>query len=162
MILMLSAVKILVFQLLRFPLATEIGWSVVFVAILLGVLVPVLSNIGPIRAAVATSLRDSLDIFGRRAGKIDEVTVQMTKIQDMTGISPTQTIVGLTFTVLGFVIYYFFPMAILLQNMDLFFFLAISFLFIIIVGMIFISQMFIPALQNGLLSLLMLFRPSDR
>lgn len=98
--------------------------------------IPLLSNLGPLRSVVATSLRDSLDVFRKK--KYDDLTVQITKLENL-GVSPTQLLVGVIFTVFGFIIYYFVPMAVFFKNMDLYFFIMLSILFAMIVGMIFMG-----------------------
>ena len=40
---------------------------------LLGILVPLCSNVGPMRQAIATSLRDALDTYRRK--KVDDFSV---------------------------------------------------------------------------------------
>lgn len=73
MILILSFVKIIIYQILKFPIATSIDSYTISIAIFLGLILPQLSNLGPIRTAVATSLRDALDI--QRKKKPDDFTV---------------------------------------------------------------------------------------
>ena len=62
MILILSMVKIGIYQILKFPVETTIDSFTIAISLVLGLVLPQLSNFGPIRAAVASSLRDSLDI----------------------------------------------------------------------------------------------------
>ena len=86
----------------------------------------------------------------------------MTRLQNL-GISPIQTMVGLIFSVFGFVVYYFVPMSIFFKNLDLFFFLILGILFMMIVGMIFLAQLFISTLEKLLLStIIFFFRPQDK
>ena len=62
MILILSGIKIAIYQAMKFPIETSVDVYTIMIGIFLGVILPELSNIGPIRTAVATSLRDALDI----------------------------------------------------------------------------------------------------
>jgi hypothetical protein len=52
--------------------------------LIMGIIVPLVSNYLPVRSAMSKSLRDSLDIYRKT---IDDLTVQMTNIENM-GISP--------------------------------------------------------------------------
>jgi len=62
MILILSMVKIAIYFILKFPIETTIDPLTLAISLFLGLVLPQLSNLGPIRRAVATSLRDALDI----------------------------------------------------------------------------------------------------
>lgn len=101
----------------------------------MGICIPLISNISPIRSAIGTSLRDALDIFRK---KVDDFTLQMTKLHNF-GISPIQMLLGSIFTAFGFVVYYFIPMSILTKNMNLFFFLIMGVLFLLIIGLTLIA-----------------------
>lgn len=136
MILILSFIKIAIYQILKFPIETSIDSFTISISIFLGLILPQLSNFGPIRTAVATSLRDALDI--QRKKKPDDLTVQMTKLQNL-GVSPLQTMLGLCFSVFGFLLYYFMPLSIFYWIPLLFFFILMCILFTMIVGMIFLA-----------------------
>ena len=125
---------------------------------MLGILLPLCSNIIPIRKAVATSLRDALDIFRK---KVDSFTITMTQMEDL-GISPVQLMIGITFTVFGFVVYYFIPMALFYQRMGLFFLIILSVKFLMIVGMTFIAMEILPYLEKVIVWLIFILRPRDR
>jgi hypothetical protein len=62
MILILNTVKIAIYYILKFPIETTIDPLTLGISLFLGLVLPQLSNLGPIRRAVATSLRDALDI----------------------------------------------------------------------------------------------------
>jgi len=136
MILILSTIKIAIYQLLKFPVQTTIDSITISISIFLGIVLPQLSNLGPIRTAVATSLRDALDI--QRKKKPDDLTIQMTKLENL-GISPLQTIIGICFSVFGFLLYYFMPLSMFYKIGLIFFFILICILFAMIVGMIFLA-----------------------
>ena len=95
---------------------------------------PLIANIYPIRQAISKQLRDALDIYRKT---IDEITVTIKRIESL-GISVMQIIVGVTFTVFGFTVYYFIPQSILNNNLDLFFFVILLMLFAMLLGLIFI------------------------
>ena len=60
----------------------QLQWSMVFLSLLIGIAVPFLSNIQPIKKALGTSLRDALDRF--RSG-VDELLVQFVRAEDAGG-----------------------------------------------------------------------------
>ncbi|TNV74243.1 hypothetical protein FGO68_gene7073 [Halteria grandinella] len=156
MLLMLVAIRVGVFYVLSFPLNAYIDTYTVVLAIFLGVILPQLSNLAPIRDIMASSLRDSLDI-ARRSGKGDQISISMTKLKDF-GVSPIQLVIGLTFTVVGFTVYYFVPLAVILNQTYIFFFVMLSLLMGMILGMLLIGSALVPNLERGFLTLLMLFR----
>lgn len=121
-----------------------------------------LSNFAPIRKAVATSLRDSLDLF--RKNKTDSLTVTLTHLKNL-GISPLQTLLGLSFALFGFLIYIFIPLSMTYHMPTLFFFVFLSIMFALIVGLTYLSQIAIPFLESLILSALTtknLLTPQDR
>ena len=65
---------------MRVPMSTDAVWDtkVVLITIILGVGLPLISNIGPIRKAAGKSLRDALDVSRKKT--IDDFTVQMTQL----------------------------------------------------------------------------------
>jgi hypothetical protein len=65
-------------------------------------------------------------------------------------------------TVFGFYTYYFVPMSFILQNTNLFFFILFSVLLILVMGMIFFSQAFVPYCEKIVLYLIILVRPKDK
>ena len=158
MILILSFIKIAIYQILKFPIETSIDSFTISISIFLGLILPQFSNFGPIRTAVATSLRDALDI--QRKKKPDDLTVQMTKLQNL-GVSPLQTMLGLCFSVFGFLLYYFMPLSIFYRIPLLFFFILKCILFSMIVGMIFLAQLLIPSLEKGFISVITYLRKAD-
>lgn len=83
----------------------------------------------------------------------------MTKLRDM-DISPVQLIVGLCFTVVGFTVYYFVPLSIVFKQFGMFFFVLLSVLFGMIIGMILIGSLLVPYLEQLVLSLIIYLRGS--
>ncbi len=101
----------------------------------MGIMVPLFANYMPIREAMSKTLRDSLDVYRKT---LDGMTITMTKLEDL-GISPIQIIVGLMMTIFGFVVYYFMPSSLLTMNFDLFFFIILAVLFVMVIGMTLIA-----------------------
>lgn len=160
MMLILVAIKIGIYSLMKFPIDTYIDTYTVVMALSLGLVLPQLSNLSPIRSLLASTLRDSLDLT-RRASKPDEVSLTFTRLQDM-GVSPIQLLVGLCFTIVGFCVYYFVPMALLLKKMNLFFFVLLCVLFGMVIGMLLIGSLLVPYLEQCILWILMVFTKEDR
>ena len=74
-----------------------------------GLLVPLISNIYPIKQALGTSLRNALDRF--RSG-VDELSVQFVRMENA-GTSPTQLAVSLAFLSASVLTLYFIPISVL-------------------------------------------------
>lgn len=85
MLMLLVAIKVAIYQLMKFPIETYVDFYTIAMALTLGLVIPQLSNLSPIRAVLGTSLRDALDV--NRRGKPDQLSLSMTKLKDM-GISP--------------------------------------------------------------------------
>ena len=71
--------------------------------------VPLMSNIYPIKQALGTSLRNALDRF--RQG-VDEMEVQFIRMENA-GVHPTQVLVSLTICSASVLTLYFLPRSIL-------------------------------------------------
>jgi hypothetical protein len=153
MILIFSAIKIAIYQVMRVPMSSDATWDPKIIAMTLavGVALPLISNIGPIRKAVGTSLRDALDVSRKK--KVDDFTVKLTQLNQI-GISPVQLILGLFFTLSGFCMYYFVPLSIMYHLPTLFFFIFMSILFTMLVGLILLATLALPPLETFLLRIL--------
>lgn len=143
---------------MKFPIETTIDPLTITISLFLGLVLPQLTNIGPIRTAVATSLRDALDI--QRKKKPDDFTVQMTKLENL-GVSPVQTVLGLCFSFFGFLVYYFMPLSMFYHIPLLFFFILMCILFAMIIGMIFLAQLLIPSLEKAFIKMITYIKKGD-
>jgi hypothetical protein len=152
-------VKVAIYSLMKFPIDTYIDFYTVVVAVSLGLVVPQLTNMGPIRDLLASTLRDSLDTT--RKGKPDELSLTMTKIKEL-GLSPMQLVIGIVFTVVGFVVYYFVPLSIVNNQQNVLFMVLLMLLFGMIMGMIFIGSLLIPTLEGFFLSVILFIRRKDQ
>lgn len=79
--------------------------SSVLLGCIMGLIVPLVSNIYPIKTALGRKLRSALDMSRRSSG---ELLVTITKLEDL-GISLPQLILSATLVVLGFLCYYVAP-----------------------------------------------------
>ncbi|CAK88800.1 unnamed protein product (macronuclear) [Paramecium tetraurelia] len=78
----------------------------------LGITMPIISNILPIKKALSKALRDSLDLFHR---VVNDILVTVVKLE-MMGISTNQTVCSIILIGMGFISYYVIPMNIIFQN----------------------------------------------
>jgi len=103
--------------------------------LVMGIFVPLISNILPIKAALGTSLRNALDRF---RPSVDEMEVQMVRMESM-GISLNQIVISITLLSVSVVTFYFFPYSILQGSMGLFNFISNQLLIMNIIGLIFLG-----------------------
>eukprot|EP00826_Nyctotherus_ovalis_P035149 TRINITY_DN2991_c0_g1_i2.p2 TRINITY_DN2991_c0_g1~~TRINITY_DN2991_c0_g1_i2.p2 ORF type:complete len:396 (-),score=90.18 TRINITY_DN2991_c0_g1_i2:1104-2291(-) len=126
--------------------------------LVIGVVMPLLSNILPIRRALSKSLRDGLNLARKT---INDVTVRIAKLSQM-GISFTQLIVALTLIACGLIAYYFVPLSIYYGNYELLM-LELNMIFLaMILGMIFLSTFLVPYIERGVVALSLLIVCKDR
>ena len=111
--------------------------SIVLTLLLFGLIVPILSIMGPTREAMGKNLRASLDA-SRRFGDSESVSATVTKMQNW-GLSGTEVILSLILLLFGVVTYYFIPLALLFEKIGLFLFLENGILSSLGIGMIIIS-----------------------
>jgi hypothetical protein len=84
----------------------------------------------------------------------------MTKLENL-GVSPVQTILGLSFSFFGFLVYYFMPLSMFYHIPLLFFFILMCILFAMIVGMIFLAQLLIPGMEKAFIKVITYVRKAD-
>mmetsp|Transcript_1248 Transcript_1248/g.778 ORF Transcript_1248/g.778 Transcript_1248/m.778 type:complete len:141 (+) Transcript_1248:1072-1494(+) len=135
------AIRIFLFTLSQNASAYRLSSSALILGFLVGLLMPVISNIIPIQRALGKNLRSSLDLYHRA---VNELTVSVKRIQDM-GLSSKQLIVGITLVVMGILTYYVAPMSFLMENYTLFFFILNMVLIFMILGLSFIAMTILPA-----------------
>ena len=105
--------------------------------LLLGLFIPVLGAIGPIRAALGMELREALDVT-RSKTKIIEYTIESET--DRAKISPSILAVGGSLSVFGFLIYYLLPLALLSLNLRVFFAVFVALLLSLIIGLVLLAS----------------------
>jgi hypothetical protein len=137
--------------------------------VLIGTLVPLVSNITPIGRALSKTLRDGLDLYHH---VISELTVKIVRLEKM-GISLSEFVIALTLIGCGILTFYVAPYALMYNKIKLFFtilniilmcmILGIIFAFInLFIGLIIICQIISPMLQKGVLWVIMLIMRKDR
>jgi ABC-type antimicrobial peptide transport system permease subunit len=75
----LQAAQLALYLYMGVTVAVQLNWAIVLLGIVTGVVVPMVSNIYPIKQALGTSLRDALDRF--RQG-VDEMSVQFIRMEN--------------------------------------------------------------------------------
>jgi predicted membrane-bound spermidine synthase len=77
----------------------------IWIGVLIGTLIPMVSNIMPIKKSLGKNLRNSLDLYHRGSS---ELQFTMVKLQDL-GLSVPQTVMGVQFVVLGIMTFFVAP-----------------------------------------------------
>jgi hypothetical protein len=113
----------------------ELKERTIFLGLALGIFLPLMSNIIPMKQALGNSLRNALDQF--RSG-VDEFEVQMVRMANF-GISVDQLIISTTLLACGAMTYYYVPRAYLNGDISTFSFMINLLLVLLIIGMIMIA-----------------------
>jgi ABC-type antimicrobial peptide transport system permease subunit len=93
-----------------------LGWTPVLVGISLGLLMPIIANIAPIRRALSRTLRDALDVYHQ---KFNETVVKIVRLEEM-GVSVEQTVWSVMMIIFGFGLLYVVPFAFRYQYWGIF------------------------------------------
>eukprot|EP01091_Cochliopodium_minus_P014119 TRINITY_DN4729_c1_g3_i1.p1 TRINITY_DN4729_c1_g3~~TRINITY_DN4729_c1_g3_i1.p1 ORF type:complete len:1147 (+),score=296.15 TRINITY_DN4729_c1_g3_i1:490-3441(+) len=101
--------------------------SAILLSTFIGLVLPIVSNIAPIKNALSRTLRDSLDVYHTTPG----TSVKMIKLENL-GLSPWQIVLSLLTIIAGFMVYYVVPYSFTFNNLPLF----LSILTIILLGMV--------------------------
>lgn len=121
------------------------------IGISFGIIMPLISILLPIQAALGKNLRSSLDLNHRSN---NEKSASVQRLEDM-GLSPTQTIIGLMLVGYGFVTYYLVPLTFFNEQMKWYLLIFDALLIMIILGLTFLSLLLFEHLEKGLLTILM-------
>eukprot|EP00002_Diphylleia_rotans_P012112 TRINITY_DN2372_c0_g1_i2.p1 TRINITY_DN2372_c0_g1~~TRINITY_DN2372_c0_g1_i2.p1 ORF type:complete len:590 (+),score=61.92 TRINITY_DN2372_c0_g1_i2:617-2386(+) len=114
--------------------------------IILGIFIPLFSNIVPTSRSLSKSLRDALDIYHQ---SFNETSVKMIRLEDL-GLSGWQTSSAIIMVIMGFVVYYLMPLAFTFNNLALFLSLLNAILLGMVLGFALISQTVQPVLERFL------------
>ena len=87
--------------------------------------------------------------------------VSIVKLENL-GVSPTTLIAAITLIIIGLMTYYFAPLSFLYQNVQLFLFIMIAILIVMLLGLIILTQLLVPYLQKLILHIIMLFSCKDK
>lgn len=112
----------------------------------LGIAMPLISTIVPMRRALSRTLAESLNLYHKTSA---ETSVNVQKLEDL-GLSATQTTVALVLVVAGGVVFYLIPMSFIFQDFDLLFSALNVILMCAVVGLILLSVLLQPTLERVL------------
>jgi len=106
------------------PMAAVIPSSALILGICLGIILPMIGMLVPIRRALTKTLRDSLDIYHN---VVFETLVSIRRLENI-GLSIKETLAALFMVIIGFIVYYIIPLSFTFNNWSLFFQLLTSIL----------------------------------
>lgn len=153
-----QAAQIALFITLGISVAVKFQWSTIVLGLFTGIVIPMISNIYPIKQALGNSLRNALDRF--RQG-VDDVEVQFLKMEN-SGASPTQLSISIVLCLASILTLYFIPSSILDGSIrDCIFYLNLL-LIGCVLGIVFIGQSAALYLCQKYTDLILVFVPSDR
>lgn len=116
----------------------QIVLSSVILAFTIGLVMPVISNIMPIKRALSRTLKDSLDLYHRVN---DQLSVDVQRLENM-GLSLGQSLISITLIVIGIITYYVAPMAFLNNDIQLFLIILNTILILMILGFTLLINLF--------------------
>ncbi|ELP85040.1 hypothetical protein EIN_079820 [Entamoeba invadens IP1] len=119
-------------------------WQSIVLPFLLGLILPVVSNIVPIRRVLSKTLRNSLDLYHSAA---NEVNVTIKRIEDI-GMSPLLIMISIIMIIASFITYYLVPLSFLNTNFTLLFTCFLIVLLAFLAGLCLLSQIFQPWMQT--------------
>ena len=99
------------------PVQVSLNWSAILLGVLLGIFMPILGVILPIRRALSQTLRDSLDVYHNT---VYDSIIRVQRLENI-GVSVTTSIVSIILVVVGFVVYYLVPLSFIFNNITFFF-----------------------------------------
>lgn len=117
------------------PIHKQLTDDAIIVGTCLGLLIPLVAALFPIRNALAQNLQDSLDT---KHSKTMAVKVSIERSEDQ-GVSLPWIVLGIGLFVFGFLIYYLLPLSLLTFNLTLFFNIFFGILLAMLFGLILLS-----------------------
>ncbi|RKP01614.1 hypothetical protein CXG81DRAFT_25710 [Caulochytrium protostelioides] len=127
-------------------LNTALGESALLLSILVGLFIPLLGMILPIRRALTATLHDALDP-SRKVSLVDPVHEQ--RLRDL-GISPMGIAASILAIVIGILTYYFVPYAFINNQYNMFYRILTIMLLLMLAGKVMVGQFVQPYLEWAL------------
>jgi len=124
----------------------------------IGITMPFISNIFPIRRALSKALRDGLDLLRR---SMNEMYVRIVRLNSM-GLSLAQLTFALTLISCGIIAYYIVPLSIYYKQFETFAFMMNLIFLSMIIGMVIMTTFIVPYLQHLILNLIFLIFRKDK
>ena len=141
-----AGVRAFLFYYCRNTLYYGLSRNSIVVGLTTGMLIPIVSNILPIRQALGKNLRSSLDLNHRAT---NELSVQVTRLSEI-GVDASQIMMALLLIGLGVGCYYGAPVSFLYENFRFFFLLLQLLLLFMIIGLTLLSMLIQPFLESAL------------
>ena len=101
----------------KIPVDVYLQPAAIILGVLLGVFMPILGVIIPIRRALSQTLRDSLDVYHNT---VNDSIIKVQRLENI-GASATETIIAILLVVIGFVVYYLVPLSFIFGDIAFFF-----------------------------------------
>ena len=117
----------------------------------MGLLIPFVANIIPMRKALSNTLTDSLNAYTRGVSDVSIYIVRLTKA----GISPAKFVAALILIVFGFFTYYLAPYAFVYSNYSLFYIILNIVLVFMIIGLTLLSNLLRKPLERFVLLIIL-------
>jgi ABC-type antimicrobial peptide transport system permease subunit len=143
-------VSLILAQLTNAPTEYSLDYSSIILGVVVGFVMPIVANIGPIRRALSRTLRDSLDVYHNVQ---NETTVRMVKLKGM-GLSVRQLVISVIMIVVGFLVYYLIPYAFTYNNFALFLGVLQVILLSMVLGLCLVASTTQPFIERGVLWLI--------
>ena len=121
-----------------------VAWSY---GLIVGISIPLASNIVPVRRALSKTLRDALDLYRQVAS---EIIVKVQKLATL-GLSPATLAISMLLVVIGIVTYYVLPLAFVFGQFGLFLSILMAILLSVLLGLSLLSQMVQPYFERLLI-----------
>jgi hypothetical protein len=127
-------------------------------ALLVGIIMPIVGSYVPTRRALQSSLSDSLDVYKQAAA---QVSVVATRLESL-GVSSAQVAVGAGLVFFGFVVYLLIPYAFVIRDFDLMFTALNALIIVVVLGLVTLSTVAQGALEAALVHCMMAPTPDRR
>ncbi|KAL6076916.1 FtsX domain-containing protein [Balamuthia mandrillaris] len=129
----------------------QLTWPAILLATALGILVPAIAAIFPIRHALSKNLHDSLDI---KRNKVQAVSVSLERSEDAS-FNWSVVIIGSFMALVGAGIYYVFPLSLLTMNLTFLLNMFFTLLIGMLLGLVMLSLNLQPLIERVLVAVLL-------
>jgi hypothetical protein len=126
------------------PYNALMSGQAVGIGIAVGLLMPIVANVGPISRALQRSLRDSLDKYHSENDAVKVTIIALAKV----GLAPWQVVLAVLMIVMGFVVYYLMPYSFIFNDIPLFLFLLTIILLGMLLGLSLVAQVLQPSFER--------------
>ena len=131
--------------------------SGILYGLIVGIIMPIISNIFPIQRALSKTLRDGLSLLRHT---LNEISVKIIRLTNM-GISLTQLILALSLLFCGFTAYYIVPLSLYYKNFEAFAFVMNLIFIAMIIGMIILSNFLVSYIERIILYIILFIFRKD-